>query len=118
MTTVMRSCLRIIPDEEMREIRAQYDVLLSRGLPVNEMMMSWAKEYLRLMGKVSGRDFVNQKVLRAMPYVHLSSRGRDYLTLLLREERNRMFNTIPLIPPHPLPVRMDGVVGDCANGMD
>lgn len=111
----------------MREIRAQYDVLLSRGLPVNEMMMSWAKEYLRLMGKVSGRDFVNQEVLSAMPYTGFpsrmrywiaSSRMRDRITLLLREERGRRFDSIPLIDPHPLPVRMDGVVGDYANEMD
>lgn len=102
----------------MREIRAQYDVLVARGLPVNDMMMSWAKEYLRLMGKVSGRDFVNQEVLRAMPYTGFPSRMWDRITLLFREERGRRFNSIPIIPPHPLPVRMDGVVGDYANGMD
>lgn len=114
----MRSCLQIIPDEEMREIREQYDLLLSRGLSISDTLMCWAKEYLKLIRKVRGRYFLSPEALKAMPYVHLSSRGRDYLTLLLREERNRMFNTIPLIPPHPLPVRMDGVVGDYAKGTE
>ena len=114
----MRSCLQIIPDEEMREIREQYDLLLSRGLPISDTLMCWAKEYLKLMRKVRGRNFVSPEVLKAMPYVPLSSWGMDQLTLLLREERNRMFNTIPLIPPHPLPLRMDGVVGDYAKGTE
>lgn len=99
----IRNIIPFFSDEEMREIRARYDLLMSRGLPVNDTMMSWAKVYIEKKGHLTIYDMVNPKILKAMKYTNFRSSMMDRITMVLREENRKRFSNTNLTPPHPLP---------------
>ena len=116
----MRSCLQIIPDEEMREIREQYDLLLSRGLPISDTLMCWAKEFLRrkAQGGIFGRP--NPELLLDVTNPGWHSRMKDRIILYLREDRYRRFDDgfKESYKPFSMASHIDGVVGDHAKGTE
>jgi len=116
----MRSCLQIIPDEEMREIKARYDVLVSRGLPINDTMMSWAEEFLRRKAQGGIFGMPNPELLLDVTNPGWHSRMMDRIKLYLREDRYRRFDNgfKESYKPFSMASHIDGVVGNYAKGTD